>query len=154
MYYSCAMSRSGKNASTPARTTANRKKVTDNILLGFMQFHANLKIIHLCTNNYAIHKASDKLYKQFGKRYDKFVEGYFGIAAMRARSAPKIRVNGELKVETLEDSEVPAYCHKFIDFLENCRRSIEQSRGGKGLLTIIDDMESDIYQFVYIATKF
>ena len=118
-----------------------------NLVMTFIEFHSTLKLIHFQTSQYSIHKATDKLYKSFGKKYDKFLEVYQG------KQGQKIpHLNQTLHIKSIPDKSIASYCKNVIKILQTATSETCKVKTNSDLCNILDEMVADINQFIYLVS--
>ncbi len=117
-----------------------------NLLIIFIEFHSTLKLIHFQTSSYGVHKATDKLYKSFGKKYDKFLEVYQG------KQGRIPHLNQNLKIKSISDKNIASYCRSIIKTLESATSQTCKVKSNSDLCNILDEMIADINQFIYLIS--
>ncbi len=117
-----------------------------NLLITFIEFHSTLKLIHFQTSSYGIHKATDKLYKSFGKKYDKFLEVYQG------KEGKIPHLNQTLKIKSIPDKSITSYCKNVIKNLQTATSQTCKVKTNSDLCDILNQMIADIHQFIYLLS--
>jgi DNA-binding ferritin-like protein len=106
-----------------------------------------IKLYHWNTKSYAEHKATDELYEQLNSNIDKFVEVYLGKDGSRIQ-----KWNRNLDIPQLESAKtLKSRVFSFRDFLTSLTRTLDAKKDSD-LLSIRDDILSDINQFLYLLT--
>ena len=106
-----------------------------------------IKLYHWNTKSYAEHKATDELYEQLNSNIDKFVEVYLGKDGSRIQ-----KWNRNIDIPQLESAKtLKSRVFSFRDFLTSLTRTLDAKKDSD-LLSIRDDILSDINQFLYLLT--
>jgi len=127
-----------------ARLAVNRRS---QIVRTFIEILNVVKLYHWKTRSYAEHKATDELYERLNENIDKFVEVYLGKDESRIKY-------WERRVEVVQPenkTEFKAKIYQYRDFLKGLTRKFT-SPSDSDLLSIRDDILSDINQFLYLLT--
>ena len=125
-----------------AKCNHNRDKHT--IVSTFMEMLNTVKVYHWNTRSYAEHKATDELYEKLNEHIDSFVEVMLGKHGERL---PNLRKKVPVVTKYVSDfkSRIFAYRH-CLKVLSRCFSRDED------LMSIRDDILSDLNQFLYLMT--
>jgi DNA-binding ferritin-like protein len=113
----------------------------------FLEMLNNIKLFHWKTRSYAQHKATDELYENMNEKVDRFIETLLGKDESRIKLLKK-------RVELLDAKnthEFKSRIYEYRDFLIDMN-DIFDSKKDSDILSIRDDILSDINQFLYLLT--
>lgn len=148
------MSKSFKRKNKTRNTKKNVKKSkltaspkSSKIVLTFLEFLNMIKLYHWKTRSYSQHKATDELYGRLNDNIDKFVEVLLGKDQSRIHSMEK-----QLNLINTDDlSDVKERVLHFRTFLNEMNIYFDEKKDSD-LLSIRDDILSDINQFLYLLS--
>jgi hypothetical protein len=119
----------------------------NNIAITLIEMMNMIKLYHWKTKTFAVHKATDHLYHHLDKNIDKFIEVILGKC--------QCRLNLHDKKIILMDTDNPIIVKQKIEkykiFLINLN-SILDANKDSDLLSIRDDILSDLNQFLYLLS--
>jgi DNA-binding ferritin-like protein len=127
------------------KTITNEKK--SSIVQIFLEMLNTVRLYHWKTKSYAQHKATDELYGRLNDNIDKFVEVMLGKDESRIKMIEK-------KIDILDYSNVSDFkekMYKYRDFLVDLNKCFDEKKDSD-LLSIRDDISSDLNQFLYLMT--
>jgi DNA-binding ferritin-like protein len=138
---------------TKSKKTAKRKTIRNvvprktTIIRVMIEMINIVKLYHWNTKSYAEHKATDELYERLNSNIDKFVEVYLGKDGSRIQ-----KWNRNVDIPQLESTKsLKSRVFSFRDFLVGLTRTLDAKKDSD-LLSIRDDILSDINQFLYLLT--
>ncbi len=126
-------------------TPKNENKA--HIVRVFLEMLNNIKLYHWKTKSYAQHKATDELYEKLNGNIDQFVEVLLGKDESRIKLLKK-RVD-LLDANNSQDFKTKIY--KYRDYLIEMN-DVFDAKKDTDILSIRDDMLSNINQFLYLLT--
>lgn len=132
------------------RKTSHRKPTLSKknyIVRKFMEMINVVKLYHWKTHSYAEHKATDELYGKLNENIDKFVEVMLGKDESRIQEWDK-------KMEIMQSNDNKQFkdkIHGYRTFLIDLNECLDPRRDSD-LISIRDDILSDINQFLYLFT--
>ena len=124
----------------------NSKLHISNFFCELIKFQTTIKLFHFQTSHFGGHKASDKLYKDFHKKYDKLLEVYQG----KYGRIPSI--NASIKITSVTDSKIEIYCRRFVKYLQRSTEGTCKVKCNSDICNIIDEIIADINQFIYLVS--
>jgi DNA-binding ferritin-like protein len=113
----------------------------------FLEMLNNIKLYHWKTKSYAQHKATDELYEKLNKNIDKFIETLLGKDESRIKLLKK-RVD---LLDTKNTNEFKSRIYEYREFLLDMN-NIFNGKIDSDILSIRDEMLSDLNQFLYLLT--
>jgi DNA-binding ferritin-like protein len=113
----------------------------------FLEMLNNIKLYHWKTKSYAQHKATDELYDKLNDNIDEFVEVLLGKDESRIKLLKK-RVD---LMDTTNAQDFKTKIYKYRDYLIEMNE-IFDAKKDTDLLSIRDEMLSNINQFLYLLT--
>jgi DNA-binding ferritin-like protein len=113
----------------------------------FLEMLNNIKLYHWKTKSYAQHKATDELYDKLNSNIDEFVEVLLGKDESRIKLLKK-RVD---LLDTTNAQDFKTKIYKYRDYLIEMNE-IFDAKKDTDLLSIRDEMLSNINQFLYLLT--
>ena len=113
----------------------------------FLEMLNNIKLYHWKTKSYAQHKATDELYDKLNKNIDKFIETLLGKDELRIKMLKK-RVD---LLDTKNTNEFKSRIYEYREFLLDMN-DIFHERRDSDILSIRDEILSDLNQFLYLLT--
>jgi DNA-binding ferritin-like protein len=113
----------------------------------FLEMLNNIKLYHWKTKSYAQHKATDELYDKLNGNIDEFVEVLLGKDESRIKLLKK-RVD---LMDTTNAQDFKTKIYKYRDYLIEMNE-IFDAKKDTDLLSIRDEMLSNINQFLYLLT--
>jgi hypothetical protein len=118
------------------------------IALNFMYVRDQMKIYHWQTNNYARHKASDTFVDNLSEKMDKFIEVMQGLENKKL----VVKKNHHI-LENKNDQNIIEILNKFRDWLVvDLLKYLDQKKSTADLITIRDEILSDVDQTLYLFT--
>lgn len=117
----------------------------DKLLRFFLRLQSNVKTYHWCTQSYARHVASDKLFDSLVTQVDKFIEVYFGKFG---RPAIKANKTYKITITKMTDPEMMLYVQEVIKFIKKNGNFFSQGHGD--LQNMIDEMLASLNQTIYL----
>jgi hypothetical protein len=130
---------------TARRTSRSPKK--NYIVRTFMEMINVVKLYHWKTHSYAEHKATDELHERLNEHVDKFVEVMLGKDESRIQQWDKhMEIMQPTTHKQLKDK-----LHGYRVFLIDLNQCLDP-RKDSDLLSIRDDILSDVNQFLYLFT--
>lgn len=129
-------------------TRRNRKSTTNpTIVKKFMELLTMIKLYHWRTQSYSQHKATDELYAKLNENIDKFVEVLLGKSGARIKM-----LESKMNMYDLETTgELREHLFEYRQFLVDMNRTFHEKKDSD-LLSVRDDILSDINQFLYLLT--
>jgi DNA-binding ferritin-like protein len=106
-----------------------------------------VKLYHWKTHSYAEHKATDELYGKLNENVDKFVEVLLGKDESRIQEWDK-------HMEIMQSNDHKQFkdkMHGYRQFLIDLDECLD-ARRDSDLMSIRDDILSDVNQFLYLFT--
>jgi hypothetical protein len=125
-----------------------RGGVVVRIVCVFLEVLNQVKLYHWRTRKYSEHKATDELYERLGGHIDRFVEVLLG------KDGSRMPLKHTLTVYDGVDS-VGALRRKlgdFVRFLGELDRMLDAAGRDSDLISIRDDILSDVNQFLYLLS--
>ena len=118
----------------------------DQLIARMFRLEMQLRLYHWNTKNYARHKASCEAIQQVVSSMDRIVETLLGSFA-RASVVPQ---SLDLKVHTLNDSDMPQYLLKFCEYLQswNSLAGLNDTE----ILNLRDELLGHLKQVIYLMT--
>ena len=147
--------RSSRAKRMKTRTSRSRKsfrgKLTKTreaeIVRVFIEMLNVLKLYHWKTRSYSVHKATDELYEKLNENIDSFVEVLLGKNAERINM-----INTRIQLIDPESKKSFKYrIYEYRAFLVDLNRYLDPVKDSD-LISIRDDILSDINQFLYLMT--
>ena len=142
--------RSSLKKKNVSRKTAHRKPGSSRknyIVRKFIEMINVVKLYHWKTHSYAEHKATDELYGKLNENVDKFVEVLLGKDESRIQEWDK-----HMEIMQSNDSkQFKDKMHGYRQFLIDLDECLD-SRRDSDLMSIRDDILSDVNQFLYLFT--
>lgn len=127
------------------KNTNNRDK--SHIVKVFLEVLNMVKLYHWKTHSYAQHKATDELYERLNENIDKFVEILLGKDESRIKMLEK-RID---LVDAKNVKDFKSRIYEYRTFLTDMNMYFDAKRD-TDLLSVRDDLLSDINQFLYLLT--
>lgn len=113
----------------------------------FIEMLNVLKLYHWKTRSYSVHKATDELYEKLNENIDSFVEVLLGKNAERINM-----INTRIQLIDPESKKSFKYrIYEYRAFLVDLNRYLDPVKDSD-LISIRDDILSDINQFLYLMT--
>ena len=133
-----------KNKTLKNSISVSTKKT---LVVKFMELLNLVKLYHWKTKVYAQHKATDHLYEKLNENIDRFIEVLFGKDESRIQTIGK-----QLKIiDSKNETDFKDKIFKFRTFLIDLNNVLNNEQDSD-LLSIRDDMLSNINQFLYLMT--
>ena len=123
-------------------------KMKSKIVKTFMELLTMIKLYHWKTHSYAQHKATDELHERLSESIDKFVEVLMGKANSRIYMIEKKMRMYDLNTK----QELRSAMFEYREFLITELNRVFNSKKDSDILSIRDDMVTDINQFLYLLT--
>ena len=125
-----------------------RGGVTVRIVCVFLEVLNQVKLYHWRTRKYSEHKATDELYERLGGHIDRFVEVLLG------KDGSRMPLKHTLTVYDGVDSTgaLRRKLGDFVRFLGELDRMLDAAGRDSDLLSIRDDILSDVNQFLYLLS--
>lgn len=123
-------------------------KMKSKIVKTFMELLTMIKLYHWKTHSYAQHKATDELHERLSESIDKFVEVLMGKANSRIYIIEKKMRMYDLNTK----QELRSAMFEYREFLITELNRVFNSKKDSDILSIRDDMVTDINQFLYLLT--
>jgi len=123
-------------------------KMKSKIVKTFMELLTMIKLYHWKTHSYAQHKATDELHERLSESIDKFVEVLMGKANSRIYMMEKKMRMYDLNTK----QELRSAMFEYREFLITELNRVFNSKKDSDILSIRDDMVTDINQFLYLLT--
>ena len=117
------------------------------VTIKFFEMLLLIKLFHWKTHSYATHKATDELYEKLNKNIDKFIETLLGKDESRIKLLKK-RVD---LLDTKNTNEFKSRIYEYREFLLDMN-NIFNGKIDSDILSIRDEMLSDLNQFLYLLT--
>jgi hypothetical protein len=114
----------------------------------FLEVLNQVKLYHWRTRKYSEHKATDELYERLGGHIDRFVEVLLG------KDGSRMPLKHTLTVYDGVDSTgaLRRKLGDFVRFLGELDRMLDAAGRDSDLLSIRDDILSDVNQFLYLLS--
>ena len=142
--------RGGKKLNKTIKTRSIKKSLVSfekEILVKFLEMLNAVKLFHWKTYSFAIHEATDKLYESLNKNIDRFVEIYLG--------KNNTRINEwENTLHAIQYSRSKDFKSKMLEYREmltDLNLCFDEKKDSD-LLTVRDDILSDLNQFFYLLS--
>lgn len=128
------------------------KKITKDfgteITKKFMEILMMIKMYHWNTNSYAVHQATDELYKNINTHMDKFMEIYMGkvnknIVMKSVETINIINIVSKIKLK----SEIVKFKSYLVNLTDNPFMKLMTNTD---LFNIRDELLADLNQFLYL----
>lgn len=116
-------------------------EVQREMVIGFYKWQLILKSFHFMTKYVVKHEASDRYLKSFTEKYDKFVEVCMGHHDQVELGEFNIHIT------IINDTNIFDHIKEFQQVLLTLKNAYAEY---SDLLNILDEMESDLHQFVYL----
>lgn len=117
----------------------------NDIIMKFVEFQNQVRILHWQTNSYARHKAYDTIYEKLGELLDDFVEVYQG-------KYPKLEMKDtNITLKNLDAIQLNEYIGEFISLLQNEVPS-KLEENDTDLLNIRDEILGTVHRLKYFCT--
>ena len=113
-------------------------------ILTFLSMLNTVKLYHWKTHSYTQHKATDELYQKINGHIDTFIEVYLG-------KNPRVDLS-KVKSIPLHDFNSITNFEKLIEKYKSFLISIQLENKDSDLLTIRDELLTDLNQFNYLLT--
>ena len=136
-----------KNRKSHNKTSKCRFSNKTHIIKKLMEMLNMIKLYHWKTNNYGHHIATDDMYKNLDQHIDKFVEIYLGKNQSRIKKWEQQLTVIQYNRENTFKSKLLEYREMLVD-LNLCFDEKKDS----DLLTIRDDILSDLNRFLYLLS--
>ncbi len=142
------------NNSFTRKNLVNKKQILQKfekeITVYFFEMILLIKLFHWKTYSYATHKATDELYTKLNEHMDKFIEVLLGKTGMRIDLTSQRQIN----LYDLNNSKNLIYkINEFKNYLVNLNENKAiKLMANYDLLTIRDEILSDMNQFLYLLT--
>lgn len=145
-----------------ASTTQRRRRlhncrpthIDTDIVSTFMTVLMTIKLYHWNTCNYAQHKATDELYDELNTHTDKFVESALGnnkLSVFNMQQRWKKELNLRIPILSMTTQDKFMDCmHNFLQFLNVTLE--KKYRGQNDLLSIRDEIVTDVHKFLYLLS--
>ena len=146
--YNMPSTRRNRNRSRRSKSCKNiNLKFEQNIVMKFLEVLNTVKLYHWKTHSYPTHKATDELYDKLNGNIDEFVEVLLGKDESRIKLLKK-RVD---LLDTTNAQDFKTKIYKYRDYLIEMNE-IFDAKEDTDLLSIRDEMLSNINQFLYLLT--
>ena len=122
-------------------------KTSSHIVKVFLEMLNMVKLYHWKTFSYSQHKATDELYAKLNKNIDSFIEVLIGKEERRIKMLEK-------RIDLIEPSNTRDFKSRIYDyreFLIDINLYFDEKKD-TDLLSIRDEILSDINQFLYLMT--
>jgi len=130
------------------RRTVRRSMLFNNkksqLVKMFLEMLNVVKLYHWKTHSYAQHKDTDELYQKINEHIDTFIEVYLG-------KNPRVDLS-KVKSIPLHDFNSITNFEKLIEKYKSFLISIQLENKDSDLLTIRDELLTDLNQFNYLLT--
>ena len=110
----------------------------------FLGLLAQTLLFHWCTPTYSHHIALDKLHSRLQDKTDRFIEVYLA----KFNKQPVAKFNIDVSASS-DCSDLNGYYNTQKENLKKIKIALNKA-GATGLVGIIEDMTSDIDQFLYL----
>ena len=121
------------------------ESIGSNLFLQFSTVLVNLKLFHLQTDSYAMHKASDALHSSISDNFDLLMETFSGKYG-------RIELEfSEMELSKTSNTEIVDYISMIIKYLDDTSSKFDKAKDSD-LLTIIDNIKTDMNKFKYLST--
>ena len=130
-----------KGGSTTSNSTKSR------IVKVFFEILNNIKLYHWKTKSYAQHKATDDIHSKLNDNIDKFVEVLLGKDSSRIQMVEK-------HIDIIDFKNTNDFKEKIFEFRAFLTdlNAIFKDKHDSDILSIRDDILTDINQFLYLMT--
>lgn len=152
------MAKTSRNRVSNKRTTLKKQskqigsaasyKMKSKIIKTFMELLTMIKLYHWKTHSYSQHKATDELHEKLSESIDKFVEVLMGKSNSRIYMIDKKMRMYDFNTK----QELRAAMFEYREFLSVEMDRVFHSKKDSDILSIRDDMLTDINQFLYLLT--
>jgi hypothetical protein len=140
--------RTQKNMHSKQNGSAASYKMKSKIIKTFMELLTMIKLYHWKTHSYAQHKATDDLHEKLSEHIDKFVEVLMGKTNSRI-----YMIEQKMRMYDFNTKqELRTAMFEYREFLSSELDRIFNSKKDSDILSIRDDMLTDINQFLYLLT--
>ena len=137
-----------KNMHSKQIGSAASYKMKSKIIKTFMELLTMIKLYHWKTHSYAQHKATDDLHEKLSEHIDKFVEVLMGKTNSRI-----YMIEQKMRMYDFNTKqELRTAMFEYREFLSSELDRIFNSKKDSDILSIRDDMLTDINQFLYLLT--
>jgi len=138
-----------KGGNNRTRKNNNRisNKTSSHIVKVFLEMLNMVKLYHWKTLSYSQHKATDELYAKLNKNIDSFIEVLIGKEQRRIKMLEK-------RIDLIDPSNTRDFKSRIYDyreFLIDINLYFDDKKD-TDLLSIRDEILSDINQFLYLMT--
>lgn len=138
-----------KGGNNRTRKNNNRisNKTSSHIVKVFLEMLNMVKLYHWKTLSYSQHKATDELYAKLNKNIDSFIEVLIGKEERRIKMLEK-------RIDLIDPSNTRDFKSRIYDyreFLIDINLYFDDKKD-TDLLSIRDEILSDINQFLYLMT--
>lgn len=138
-----------KGGNNRTRKNNNRisNKTSSHIVKVFLEMLNMVKLYHWKTLSYSQHKATDELYAKLNKNIDSFIEVLIGKEERRIKMLEK-------RIDLIDPSNTRDFKSRIYDyreFLTDINLYFDDKKD-TDLLSIRDEILSDINQFLYLMT--
>ena len=138
--------RSKKRTSRALRGELTKTREAE-IVRVFIEMLNVVKLYHWKTRSYSLHKATDELYEKLNEHVDAFVEVLLGKNAARISM-----INTRIHLIDPESKRSFKYrIYEYRAFLVDLNRYLDPVKDSD-LISIRDDILSDVNQFLYLMT--
>lgn len=112
----------------------------------FFEMLINIKVAHLMTTSFAKHKATNSLYDDINRLYDKFLEVYIGKYGRQ-----NFKSTQTIAYKHLTDDKFLEYLKQLIKYFNvDILKILDKT--DTDLLTIIDEIKISLNRTVYLLT--
>ena len=113
----------------------------------FFAMREQIKLYHWQTNSFSRHKATDEIIGKLDKSIDKFVEVYMGKYG-RPRLGPKTNT---FKLSNMSGPVAQKFVKGSIKAIQHIRSGLNDP-ADSDLINILDEMQADLNQLLYLFT--
>tara|TARA_B110000008_G_scaffold83867_1_gene85676 strand:+ start:886 stop:1317 length:432 start_codon:yes stop_codon:yes gene_type:complete len=141
------MTKTIKNRKKHNKTSKCRFSNKTHIIKKLMEMLNMIKLYHWKTDNYGRHVASDDMYKKMDSHIDKFVEIYLGKNKTRIK-----KWDNQLKViQYNRENTFKSKLLEYREMLSDLNLCFDEKKD-TDILTVRDDILSDLNQFLYLLS--
>lgn len=141
------MTKTNKNRKKHNKTSKCRFSNKTHIIKKLMEMLNMIKLYHWKTDNYNHHVATDDMYKKLDANIDKFVEIYLGKNKTRIK-----KWDNQLKViQYNRENTFKSKILEYREMLSDLNLCFDEKKD-TDILTVRDDILSDLNQFLYLLS--
>jgi hypothetical protein len=125
----------------------NYSEIGNFIFLQFSGLLTNVKLFHLQTKSYALHKASDALYDAIASDFDLLMETFSGKYG-------RITLESEdMKVSSTTKDGMNKYLVSFLSYLDSLQSDLnsDTKNNNSDIITVVDSVKTSINKYRYLS---